>query len=178
MKNAHVADLKKQQGFTALEVTVVLIIGLLIIALAASHFTQLFGKSNDSEELGNIETLMGNTKALKTASGYGASGTSLVSQLIAAGGIPSNMTVIASVPYNDWNGAVTVVSTGNGFTIGYVAVPQSDCIALATKVSKGGEFASTQVNAAATVTGVYTSAQATTDCSSANANTITWTSAS
>lgn len=168
---------KGQKGFTALELIVVLIVGLGIIALAASKMDMMFGGSNLSEEVGNVNTLLSNAKSLKTSSGYGTSGTNLVPSLINANGIPKNMVVTGGIPYNVWGGAVTILSTGPGFTIGYTNVPQDACIKLATKSNRGGTFATIKVGAAAAVTGEYTTAQATTDCSGAT-NSITWTAAS
>ncbi|CAG9170075.1 type 4 pilus major pilin [Cupriavidus pinatubonensis] len=165
-----------QKGFTALELIVVLIVGLGIIALAASRMDMLFGNSNVNEETANLSTLLSNTRNLKTISGYGAAGANLVPQLISTNGLPKNMTVTAGVPYNVWGGAVTVISNGLTHSIGYATVPQDACVKMATKGNKGGVFASVKVNAATAVTGEYTTAQATTDCSSATANTITWTS--
>ncbi|MDH0341961.1 type 4 pilus major pilin [Chromobacterium haemolyticum] len=167
---------KKQGGFTAIEVMVVIIIGIVIYALSTGKLSQLFGKSNVSEEISNVNTLLANTKQMKTTSGYGASGTNLVPQLISAGGVPPNVSVIGGVLYNTWGGAITIVSTGAGFTIQQATVPQDACIAMVTKIAKGGAFFSTKVNAATAVTGEYTTAQANTDCTSATSNTTLWTS--
>lgn len=59
---------KDQQGFTALELLVVLIIGLIIIAWGASRIDRLFGKSKLSEGLSGVNLLLVNTKDLKTNS--------------------------------------------------------------------------------------------------------------
>jgi len=168
---------RAQRGFTALELIVVLIVGLGVIAVVASKFDMLFGGSNVNEEVSDIGTLLANTKGLKTVSGYGVSGTNLIPQLIAAGGIPKNMSIVSGVLYNTWGGTVAVTSTGPGFSIGYTGTPEEACVKLSTKANKGGTFASVKVNSAASVSGEYTSAQATTDCSSPTANSITWTSA-
>jgi len=171
-------DRVKQLGFTLIEVMIVLVIALGIYGIASGKIASALGWSSDTEEDGNISQLYSNAKALKTASGYGASGTNLVLSLISAKGIPGNMTVTSNVPYNDWGGAVTVVSTGQGFTIGYSDVPQDACIKIATKANKGGTFASVQVNSATAQTSEYTSAQAQIDCSSSTNNTMTFTSSS
>lgn len=172
-----IVNKKGQKGFTALELIVVLIVGLGIIALAASKMDMMFGGSNLSEETGNVNTLLSNTKSLKTSSGYGTSGTNLVPALISSQGVPKNMVVSGGVIYNVWSGAVSIASTGTGFTISYASVPQDACIKMATKTNRGGTFATVKVGAAAAVTGEYTTAQATTDCSGAT-NTITWTALS
>jgi prepilin-type N-terminal cleavage/methylation domain-containing protein len=164
----------RQKGFTALELIVVLIVGLGIIALAASKMDLLFGNANISEEISNINTLLSNTKNLKTVSGYGATGTDLIPELISTSGIPKNMTLADGLPYNVWGGAVAVTSSGTGFAIVYQRVPQDACIKLATKTNKGGTFATVQVNDAHAITGEYTAAQANTDCRAGAENRLSW----
>lgn len=169
---------KKQGGFTAVELIVVLIVGLGIIALAAGNMDKLFGNSNVSEELSNTNVIYANTRALKTSSGYGASGTDLTAQLNAVNGIPRNMSLTGGVIYNLWGGSVPVVSTGAGFTITQNTLPIEACIKIATRISKGGTFSSIAINGNAAITGEVTTATATTQCNSASANAIVFTSAS
>lgn len=170
------AQRKKQGGFTAVELIVVLIVGLGIIALAAGKMDMLFGNSNLSEEVSNVNTLFANARTLKTSSGYGTSGTNLTSQLTAVNGVPRNMSVTGGVIYNLWGGAVPVVSTGAGFTIAQQAVPQDSCIKMSTKISKGGTFGTITINANTPISGEVTSAVATTQCNSPSSNSITFTS--
>lgn len=167
---------KKQRGFTAIELIVVLVVGLGILAMAAGKTDMLFGNSNLSEEVSNVNTLYANIKTLKTSSGYGASGTDLTAQMVATAGVPRNMTVTGGVIYNLWGGTVPVVSTGAGFTITQNTVPMDGCIKMATKISKGGTFSSIKINVAAAVTGEVTSAAATASCTSAAGNIIIFTS--
>lgn len=166
----------KQAGFTAIELIVVLLIALGIMALSSGKLDQLFSGSNLVEEASNLNTLLANTKALKTTSGYGAAGTDLTTQLVATNGVPRNMVVSANVMYNNWNGAVTPASTGTGFTITDNALPMDACIKLATKTSKSGAFASIKINGNAAIVGEVTSATATTQCNSAAANVLVFTS--
>lgn len=84
------------------------------------------------------------------------------------------MTITEGVPYNVWEGGVTVTFAGRTFSISYSAVPENACIALATKTSRGSAFEKIQVNGAAEVTGEYTAVQAKNDCSSDKDNTIVW----
>jgi type II secretory pathway pseudopilin PulG len=167
---------RKEGGFTAVELIVVLIVGLGIIALAAGKMDMLFGNANLSEEISNVNTLFANARALKTSSGYGASGTDLTAQLTAVNGVPRNMSVSGGVIYNLWGGSVPVVSTGTGFTVTQNMVPQDGCIKMSTRISKGGTFSTIKINANSAVTGEITSAMATTQCNSAASNTIIFTS--
>lgn len=166
---------KKQGGFTAIELIIVLVVGLGILALAAGKTDMLFGNSELSEEVSNVNTLYANVKTLKTTSGYGAAATDLTAQMVATNGVPRNMTVTGGVIYNLWGGTVPVASTGSGFSITQNLVPKESCIKMATKISKGGTFSSIKIGAAAAVTGEVTTAAATTSCSAAT-NTIVFTS--
>ena len=166
---------KNQAGFGAIEMIVVLIIVISLLALAASRWDTLFGSNESAEEISNINMLMAGTKNLKTSSGYGSSGTSLVSSLIKAGAVPKNMTVTSGAIYNTWGGAVTVVSTGTGFTVSSSAIPEGVCMTLATKLARGGVY-STKLNSGTAIIGEVTQAAATSGCSSATSNSITWAS--
>ena len=182
LHNQHPADtamilqpkITAQWGFTALELIVVLIVGMSIIALAASKIDLLSTHSSLSEAMSNINTLSANTRNLKTISGYGPAETDLVPQLAATQGIPKNMTLTDTALYNVWGGIISVTSTGPGFSIIYASLPQHACIQLATKTNRGGLFAHTQVNNASVVSGEYTTLQADKDCLANADNTITW----
>lgn len=165
---------KKQKGMTLIEMIVVLIIIIIIIAAAAGRIGGVFGKNEISEEVTNLNTLIVNTKTLRSAGGYGASGTNLVTTLIASDGVPKSMPVVAGAIKNAWDGTVTVTSTGAGFTVVAPSVPQPACIELANKVSRGGAV-STKVNATEAVTGEVSTIAATTSCSSPTANSLTFT---
>lgn len=168
----------KQAGFTAIEVMVVLTVGLGIIALSSGKLDMLFGGSNLTEEVSNINTLLVNIKSLKTTSGYGAAGTDLTTQLSAIGGVPRNISVASNVMYNNWGGTIVPKSTGTGFTIADGSLPMDVCIKIATKTSKSGAFSTIAINANGAITGEVTSAVATTQCNSAAANLLTFAAAS
>ncbi|OWJ89363.1 hypothetical protein B6S59_31260 [Pseudomonas sp. A46] len=164
---------RKQNGATTMEVLFYLIVAALVLYVVVQMGFKLFGKQTNNTEQTNVAELIINTRALKSSQGYGASGTNLVPQLLATDGIPNGLTVASNVPYNAWNGAVTVVSAGVAFTITYQAVPQDACVALATKVAKNQAF-TTRINSGTALTGEVTAATATTSCSGTT-NTITWT---
>ncbi|HEJ1468151.1 TPA: type 4 pilus major pilin [Pseudomonas aeruginosa] len=169
------ARAKKQAGFGAIEMIVVLIIVIGLLALAASRWDTLFGSNEAAEEISNVNMLMAGAKNLKTSSGYGAANTNLVPALIKAGAVPRNMTVTSNAIYNTYGGAVTVVSTGTGFTVTSAAIPEGVCMTLATKLARGGVY-STKINTGGVIVGEVTQAAATSGCSSATSNTITWAS--
>lgn len=124
---------KKQKGMTLIEMIVVLIVIIIIIAAAAGRIGGVFGKNEISEEVTNTNTLLVNTKTLRSAGGYGASGTNLVTTLIASDGIPKSMPVVSGAIKNAWDGTVTVTSTGAGFAVVTPSVPKQRVLSWRTK---------------------------------------------
>lgn len=120
----------------------------------------------------NIGILISNTRKLKASSGYGTSGTSLVSALRVSKGLP-NMSDDGTSRYNSWGGAVTVVSNGMTFTVTENGLPADACVTLATKISRGQKVTTT-INAGTAVTGEVLQANATSGCSK-DANVVAWT---
>lgn len=163
----------KQKGMSTIEILFVLIVITIALAFAVQKGYSLFARQTNNTEQTNVAELIMNTRSLKSSQGYGTTGTNLVPQLVATKGIPSGLTVASNVPYNSWNGAVTVVSAGVSFTITYQDVPQDACVTLATKVAKAEGF-TTRINSGTATSGEITPAVATAGCSS-DSNTIAWT---
>ncbi len=165
---------KKAAGFTAIEVTIAILIGIIILAAAGVAISKMFNNADLDTEVGHYTSLLMNTKGLRSQGNYGASGTNLVPSLIATDSVPKTMTIAGSGPTatlrNTWDGTVTVVSTGSGFDVTTPAVPKAECIQLATKISGGGAV-STKINTGTAVNGAVSTAAATTGCSLA-ANTL------
>lgn len=166
-----------QHGFTIVELLIVLVIGGVLVFLGLSKYDTIMSSSNVTEEISNITTIAGATKSLKSTQGYGVSGTSLVTTLEKSGGLPKNVSVAAGSIANVYGGTIDIKSTGAGYEITETNVPQADCIKLSTKLSKSG-FYSTQINTSAARVGEVSATDATTDCSSATANSIKVVSAS
>lgn len=176
MGDSHSAPLghssKTQGGFGTLDMLIALVIGLLAVIAAMAAMSKLTSSQNNNDELSNISSLITNTRVLKTSSGYGSSGSDLVPSMINSGGIPDLMQRSTSEVFNAWGGAVTIVSTGTGFTMTYSDVPKDSCIILATKAA-GSRAMSTSINGGAPITGEVTTAQADSGCSQ-ETNTLTW----
>ena len=166
-----------QRGFVSIEVIIVLVVVLGLLALGASKMDMLSTGGDTTEEMSNIQALYANIKGLKSSQGYGTAGTDLTSQLISLKGVPKNMSVVSGVVYNLFSGAVTIVSTGAGFTLSSASLPPEVCIKLATKVSRSGNFSSTTINANTAISGEVVPATASTQCNGTT-NTVAWTSAS
>lgn len=167
---------KKQFGFTALELAIVLLVAAVVIAFAATQGSKLWGDSQNTTEMQNISTLYNQTKNLKGTAGYGANGTSLLPTLAAMDALPKNMAYSGGVLTNSWGGTVTITSTGSGYSLTYNNVPQAACVELAQKVSRGGAM-TTKPGGGAVVTGEVTAPVATAGCSAAT-NTLVFASLS
>lgn len=164
------------RGFLSIEAMVVLVIVLGLMSLAASKMGLLGSNSDVVEEMSNIQSLYTAVRNMRGASGYGAAG-SISATLVSLGTYPKNMTVAANVFYNKWGGEVAVASTGAGFTITTKSIPKSECVAVASKLSRAGTFASTKINDSAASTTEITPATAVTQCN-VDTNTILFTSVS
>ncbi|WP_440057901.1 type 4 pilus major pilin [Pseudomonas fragariae (ex Marin et al. 2024)] len=164
--------LKHQRGASTIEVVIFILIGVLILVAGLTWFPKLLGSWSNSNELENITSILGTTQTLKTASGYGSSGTNLVTTLLANDGIPETMQKNAGVVYNSWGGSVTVTSTGMGWTVTYNGVPAANCIFLATK-GPANNTNSLKINGGSAIKGEVTAAAATTGCS-ADSNSLAW----
>lgn len=161
-----------QGGFGALEVMIALMIGAIVIIGAVAWYAKLTNNSNNGDELSNISSLLTNTRQLKTASGYGASGTDLIPTLLNGGGVPDNMQKSGGAVFNAWDGAVTIKSTGTGFTLTYAGLPPQNCIFFATKASNSSSI-TTSINGGTPTAGEITSVAASAACTGAT-NTVSW----
>lgn len=165
-RGVTVARKSSKKGFTAIEVIVVLIVGLGIIALSASNIDKLFGGSTMTAELSNINTMAANIKSLKTSAGYANADTTnfLAVPLRGVNGVPSNMLYSGGTITNGWGGSVTVQTadaTGAansttvsqpGFMITYNRVPQAACVRLGNQAVSSGTFAIIRADATASTT--------------------------
>lgn len=173
-KVTKLGDQKRgQRGITGIEMVVIIFVGLLLLIAGMNWWSKLTGGAKNSGELENITSVQTSIQTLKTASGYGASGSNLIPVLINGGGIPSTMQKTTTTVFNVWGGSVTAVSTGVGYTHSYTSVPDSNCIFLATKVPLGDSM-SLKINGGSTLTGEVDSITATAGCN-AGSNTLAWT---
>lgn len=162
----------KQRGASAIELVVYLFVAMLILIAAMVWFNKLTTNANNQGELENITSLLASTRTLKTSSGYGASNTDLLPVLIKGEAVPDSMQKSGNAVFNVWGGAVTVVSTGTGYTLTYAGVPASNCTFLAAKSPKSSA-SSLSINGGTASTGEVTATAADTACST-DSNTLAW----
>lgn len=158
-----------QRGFTLIEIMVVLVIGIIVIAVAAGGIGRAFSSNEATTETRNINDLMANIQTLKGQNGYSDISMELLARV---DGIPTSLTNsdTGDEVRNSWNGVVDVSGDANSFTISYAGVPESACIQLATKIAEAGAM-SVEANEQT----VLDAANAADQCSSGNNNGLNFT---
>lgn len=175
MKHHNINFRRRTAGFTLIETAIAIVIGLVIIGGVLGLVNGTFSKSDVNNEVTNVNGIFTSARALKSSTGYGAAGTDLTATLINTKEIPLNMSIVGTTVQNTWSGAVTVASTGAGFTINYAGVPTDACVGLATRISGSGALETT-INGGTLINGPVDQATANAQCSAGAANTLTWTS--
>lgn len=174
MKRIHgFASRRSQAGVSLVELVIgMVILGAIVIAiLGVARGAR--GSSKVATESQNYNALIECARNMKSAGTYGASGTNLMPAAINRQCIPTTMPVTGTTVSNPFGGAVTLVSTGTGFTLSTAALPQEVCGGVATDLSQSGAY-STKLNGGTAITGPISVAQADAGCSTAT-NTIAWT---
>lgn len=180
-------------ALTLPEAIIVSVLALMVLVYVFSTGNSLFGRSDYTEEMSNVNEIMTNTRGmLKTGGTYQfSSGTAMTGALVQFGGAPGSMAVIGTKSSgsaslnNRWGGSVTIapVSTNGGqntaFSLTYAQVPQEACAQLAQKLSGSNNVASTGINGSTTsgiVSGSVAAAQCKADSGSTGTNTLIFTS--
>lgn len=163
---------KNQRGFLSIDAVMWIMLITIALGFIAWIGWKMLGSSDAAIEQSNIATIISNAKKLKGSSGYGATGTNLVPSLIAIDGTGS-MGVSGNNLTNQWNGAVTLVSSGMTFTLTESSLPKAACITLASKIAKDKQT-TTSINGGTKTVGEVLPAVATTSCNS-DTNSISWT---
>lgn len=171
---------KKQSGAISLEMMIAVGLIIVLFGWAVSRSEMMQSRTGTLTGASNMVTLGENVRSLlKTGTGYGTSGTSLVTNLIASKGVPKNITISGGTMVNDYGGTITIVSTGAGFAVTDPNLPTDICIQEAIKVSKSATFTTTAINGNTAITGEVPNSTATTQCNqSGNANTLVFASVS
>lgn len=166
--------IQSQRGAGAIELLVFLFVSIIVVIAGVAWWNSLTMKANSQSELENVTHLMSNIRSLKTSSGYGASSTNLLPILVNGGGIPETMQQTANTVNNIWGGAVTVLSTGTGYTLTYAGVPAPACIFLATKAPNNA-LSSVKINGGQALAGEVGAIAASGGCTT-DSNTLAWSS--
>lgn len=169
------ASLARQRGVISIEAIVVIAVILILLVWGGARITQLYLGTDNTTEGGNVQSLYGAIRELKTTAGYGTNGTELSSLLISMGKVPGNMPISGNQIMNTWGQAYTIQSTGQGFTISDPGVPEKNCIKIVSSISQDGQFSTTTVNGGTAYSGAMASADGQTACNS-DPSTILWTS--
>ncbi len=169
----------RQQGFSLVELLIVIVIVAIGIAFLGPRIAKSFGGSEANDEVQNLQTILGTVRELKGPSGYGAAGTSLVAALNSKNAIPGAWTYDGTNLTNQWGGAVTIESTGTAVEITSASVPAPACNTLAVRLSAGQSVRTTTIGSGSAITGEVTAAAAATACGDPDETVdMTWTTAS
>lgn len=164
----------RQAGMTLIEV----LVSLTIFALVVGGAIALYGSASTSQSTtqftSDLNSIRTGTKAMYFGQGgYGT--TSLGEVLINGKKVPTTMSITGTAPNrvinHSLNGTVTVTGATSQFTVAVSNIPTAVCMGLATM----NGWDSVQVGAAAARTPPVSPAQASTDCSAAAAQTLTFT---
>lgn len=141
--------LKAQQGFSLLELLLVVGVGALLL-LAGIATYRLVTQGNDvNDAIRVLTTIKAQTqKAFQGQNGYGASGTDLVPTLTAMQAFPAGVLDATNIPRHPWGDTITVASAADtrSFDLTFTNVPSDACINLGTTFdSRDTDFMGLQV---------------------------------
>jgi len=179
LDKAHVSevagvDLKLQRGASLLEAIAYLGIAAIVVIGAVALLSGAFNSANSNQLAEQVSALQTGIKKLYMGQTGGYTGLSNT-VLQNSGVLPSTLLPGGGGAITDeWGGAVTIAGTATNFSLTFAAVPQSVCV---NTVTAGGTWTTVTINGGAAITAFpITPATASTQCNSASANTIVWTS--
>lgn len=152
-----------REGFFSIEAMGSGFYWLVGMILAFSAVGALYSLSGSNQEIQNTNQLLQVTRHLKSSKGYKKG--DLIPEMIKLKVIPANVTISGDKLFNTHGGEIQINGNSNG--IGYTLitknVPQSDCIKIATNISRGSLVYQTKINNKNT-TGEVESHEAATQC--------------
>ena len=168
--------MKRQSGFTLME----LIAGLLIIGLGVAGAMALFGNASGSQKsnqmLSDVMALRASVQGMYA--GQGGYGTGNINAVLkSANKIPTTMSVNSATPpviTHSMSGTVTITGASSSFEIALTNIPTNVCVQILSQSTTG--WSSVKVGASSITTFPITPAVAAsaTNCAASNANTITF----
>lgn len=158
----------RQAGASLVEAVLFLVVTVVILLGIFALFSGAFSSSKVQTEMSYMQALAGDVESLyATNHDYGTA--DITSALTSTKNAPTPMIVGANL-VNSWGGQVVVTGASTVFSISSANVPQRECIQLA-QVSINPTAVT--INGAAQTLPLAV-APTTAACSSATANTITW----
>jgi uncharacterized protein with beta-barrel porin domain len=170
--NQTSSRISRQRGVSLLEAVAYLGVAATIIVGAVALLTNAFSGARANRAQEELTAISTGVKRL-FMSQAGAYGTVNLNEILASAKVfPSTLAVAGADVLNAWNGAVSVTGNTAVFNISYANVPQEVCIELLAATS---QFISVAANGGTALTPPVTIAQASGQCTVADANTIVWT---
>lgn len=135
-RTTAIRKLSLQRGASLLEGIAYLGIAAIVILGAVSLLTTAFGTAQTNRASEEAISLRTAARKLYAGQTYPAD---MTATMIAAKAIPATLVVDTTATPNTitnaWGGAVTIVGSGNNFTISYAAVPQDACVSMLAGVT-------------------------------------------
>lgn len=135
-----------KEGFFSIEAMGSGFYWLVGMILAFSAVGTLYALSGSNQEIQNINQLLQVARHLKSSKGYKKG--DLVPDMVKLNIIPTNVTISGNKLFNTHGGEIQVNGNNNG--IGYALItkkiPQSDCIKVASNISRGSLVYQTKIN--------------------------------
>lgn len=152
-----------KEGFFSIEAMGSGFYWLVGMILAFSAVGTLYALSGSNQEIQNTNQLLQVARHLKSSKGYKKG--NLIPDMLKLDIIPANVTVSGAKLFNNHGGEIQINGNSNG--IGYTLItkniPQSDCIKIASNISRGSLVYQTKINNKNT-TGEVDSHEAATQC--------------
>jgi hypothetical protein len=166
----------RQAGIGALEYIAIAAFFVVVLGGVLARSGMLSFTTNNVAENGAISALWQSVKSnVKSAAGYGPTGTNLIPVLKDTTGIPANLPFDGTNLQNTYGQNYTIVSTGSGFTLTDPGISKADCIKILVQQSSNGNWnTGILVNSGSATTGAIPTATAQTACTNATDNSITF----
>ncbi|CAE6793718.1 hypothetical protein R70006_04970 [Paraburkholderia domus] len=170
-RRSRESAVRAQRGIGALEWIAIIAVILYILYQALGRIGLMNAGNSNLAETSAVSSLYTSIRSnLKSSTGYGVTGTNLITTLNQVNGIPSNLSYSAGTLLNTFGVAYTIVSSnaGFGFTITDPGLSDADCAKLAVQQSQSGNWTGgITINGTAEGTAGIPSATATAACAAA-----------
>lgn len=175
-KNITNKSRKSQAGMTMIEGLAWMALAGIVVAGALVANASGWGGNKIRQDTTQLTSLFGNAKKLQDVSGYGAAGTNLIPAMVVQKLVPADMTASGNTLTNKYGGAITLVSTGIGYTLSSAGYPSEACMEVGRNISLAGSGMTTSINGGGAISGQVASATAAAQCTGTT-NSVAWTAA-
>jgi prepilin-type N-terminal cleavage/methylation domain-containing protein len=172
MKSIPNRATRKMQGFTLIEMIVVVALAAIILGGMAYYIAKAFGSNQAKDEAAAIVHTLASLKDYQMRDGTYPSNVMLTMRR--ANDVPVPWTTPGTgTPSNTYGGSVLIVGKGTYVQVRYTGIPKDVCNKFVVRFSRNIAIKETQVNMNANRVGEVAPAEAEADCDS-DSNMIMW----